>query len=250
MKNPANGELEEYFQEHRFTVSSVYEGIRKHDYVPWGVYAHGSLKGLVAYKEDWKSIRFHGGSVLGASLFLDTLKEGGEYRIFDSPSHFAGQFMGQGKLNIEEPAIMHQYSGTSALEQKFSGKIRPLRPEHAEMVHNRWGINEDEEMVDFFRKRIKSGMTSAIYDDGTPVAWGGTYHETPWVIQLGWLYVEEEHRRQGFGTAITVDLVNRVLDKGKTPMLHVFETNDASLSLVKKYGFVQLERRFWGTLLV
>ena len=103
-------------------------------------------------------------------------------------------------------------------------------------------------MIDFFKNRIMRGPTSAIYEKGVPVAWTGTYHHTPWISQLGYLFVEPSARRKGYGRALSIDIVNKIVERGRIPVIHVFKGNTASEKLVESLGFEPLEDRGWGSI--
>lgn len=63
---------------------------------------------------------------------------------------------------------------------------------------------------------------------------------------MGALQVLEDHRREGWGTALVRAQVARLLEAGRTPWAEVWPENAASLALEEKLGFeVRPAERFW-----
>ena len=63
---------------------------------------------------------------------------------------------------------------------------------------------------------------------------------------MGALEVAEDHRRQGWGTALAAAKVARHLAAGQTPWAEVWPDNEASLALERAMGFeVRPADEFW-----
>ncbi len=146
------------------------------------------------------------------------------------------------EVEIEEPTwlfdMKHEdFRPTSVMETE------PVRPEHAEMIAQRW---LDSEATDYVRSRIETGMTAGIYVDGELAAWDMTHLETDDVIMLGFLHVRKPYRGRGYAKTTATALLERVFALGKTPVCHVFQDNDVSINLSEQMGFKKIKRQVWG----
>ena len=239
----------QYLKKHRITAGAIWQSIMRYNNPAWGVYNGEKLTGLFVKNEKWREVRIHGGDESAAKTLFFSLKKG-KWHLFDFPSRYLPLVETLGRVSVEEPAILFKNRAKKPLIQNYKGPITTLKLADAPLVHKRWGLDKDKEMVAFFKRRIAQGPTSAIEINGELVAWAGTYHHTPWVTQLGYLHVEKGHRRNGYGMAVAVDIINKALSKGRIPLVHVFDTNYPSLNMIKKLKFVPVEKRFWGSVVI
>jgi predicted GNAT family acetyltransferase len=74
-----------------------------------------------------------------------------------------------------------------------------------------------------------------------PVAWGITQDDGA----IGFLHVLPEYRKSGYGRDITVDLINKVRNKGQIPFVHIEEKNEKSMRLAMSLGFTKNKMVNW-----
>src|SRR5438876_1096663 len=98
----------------------------------------------------------------------------------------------------------------------------------------------------YVRRRIETGPTAAVYDDGRPVAWALTHMVTDRVGIVGMVHVLEAYRRKGLAHAVVAAISQDLIRAGKTPALHAYVDNVASLSLFPTLGFRRVRRQVWG----
>jgi len=98
----------------------------------------------------------------------------------------------------------------------------------------------------YVRRRIEAGPTAAVYDDGRPVAWALTHMVTDRVGIVGMVHVLEAYRRKGLARAVVAAISHDLIRAGKTPALHAYVDNVASLSLFPTLGFRRVRRQVWG----
>ncbi len=146
-------------------------------------------------------------------------------------------------VEIEEPTWLfnmkrEDFRPTSVTETD------PVRPEHAEMIAQRW---LDTEATDYVRSRIDTGMTAGIYVEGELVAWDMTHLETDDVVMLGFLHVRTPYRGRGYAKTVATAMLKEVFASGKMPICHVFQDNEGSINLSEKMGFRKVKKQVWGT---
>lgn len=124
-------------------------------------------------------------------------------------------------------------------------EVRPLDPRWAERIGKVWDPGWDG-AAGYVRRRIEAGHAYAVEVDGEPVAWALTHFETPRVSMMGFLHVLEPHRRKGYAKAVSLALVQDILDRGKIPALHVKTDNVASLELTASLGFHRVKKQVWA----
>lgn len=116
-----------------------------------------------------------------------------------------------------------------------------------DLVDRHWEFRSDGSR-DFFRRAIANNPSSAIHSNGQLAGWAVCYGATADMANLGSLRVLDNWRRQGLGRKLALDLAAKVLDWGKTPMVHIAETNAPSQKLSTSIGFRKhKEKVFWGS---
>jgi GNAT superfamily N-acetyltransferase len=89
--------------------------------------------------------------------------------------------------------------------------------------------------IEYIMDRIVNGISSCVRIMDKPVAWGITQDDGA----IGFLHVLPEYRKSGYGRDITVDLINKVRNKGHIPFVHIEEKNDSSMMLAMSLGFAK-----------
>ena len=68
------------------------------------------------------------------------------------------------------------------------------------------------------------------------------------MVNLGSLRVLEPYRNRGYGRKLASSLIAKVLATGKTPMIHIIDSNIASRNLSMGIGFKPHSKKiFWGS---
>lgn len=94
-------------------------------------------------------------------------------------------------------------------------------------------------------QRLATGSLTIWRDPrGTPVALAGWSREIEGARRIGPVYTVEQHRRQGYGAAVTAVACRRALDSGTTRLLLYADTdNPTSNALYQRLGFQAVEDR-------
>lgn len=95
--------------------------------------------------------------------------------------------------------------------------------------------------VPYIEERIDRGMALGIREDGRLIAWAITHDDGA----IGFLNVLEEYREKGYGTRITAAIINKLLELGELPFVHIQEENTKSMNLAFKVGFRMDRRMHW-----
>jgi 8-oxo-dGTP diphosphatase len=94
---------------------------------------------------------------------------------------------------------------------------------------------KDYVSIEYIIERIANGISSCVRIMNKPVAWGITQDDGA----IGFLHVLPEYRKNGYGRDITVDLINKVRNKGQIPFVHIEEKNEKSMRLATSLGFTK-----------
>ena len=94
-------------------------------------------------------------------------------------------------------------------------------------------------------KRLAAGWLTLWRDArGTPVALAGWGREVDGTRRIGPVYTAEEHRRRGYGAAVTAAACRRALDAGtRRLLLYADLDNPTSNTLYRRLGFEPVEDR-------
>jgi len=145
--------------------------------------------------------------------------------------------------------ILHMRSGVPCYvaarfsSEKFNVKtdveIKKLDHQYDNFVWKTYGLIKDwDGGLEYAKQSIDFGMLGA-FKDGECIGFIGTHSEGT----MGMLEILPEFRRRGYGEALEESLVNMYIDQGRIPYCHIFETNEASLSLQRDMGFWLSEGR-------
>jgi hypothetical protein len=121
-----------------------------------------------------------------------------------------------------------------------------LTVEDTQFVNDHWDY-KSEDSQQFIRHCIESFPTSCIRNQQKqPVAMAFCYGQSPRYINMGGFKVLPEHRNQGLGKKIHLDMCRKVLARGRKPLVHIKIDNMTSQHICKSTGFRRHERVFWG----
>ncbi len=95
----------------------------------------------------------------------------------------------------------------------------------------------------YLQQRIRAGALFGICKDGEEQLSGfiGLHEEG----DMGMLYVESKHRRQGLAASLESWLINDQLKRGEIPYCQIEEGNDAVVGLQKKLGLYLCQEPMW-----
>lgn len=144
-------------------------------------------------------------------------------------------------LPVAKPCHLAVYEGDGPLPVDRALDIRVLTPAYEGAVLARYSHPEylvEGELADL----LAAGAFLGGFVDGRLCGFVGEHPEGA----LGMLEVFPEHRRQGWGEALSAAKVNRQLEAGYIPWAQVEPGNAASLGLLRKLGFsVHPEEHMW-----
>ena len=121
-----------------------------------------------------------------------------------------------------------------------------LTLEDAPFVNDHWDYKYDRSL-EFIRHCIETMPTSCIRNEkGQPVAMAFCYGQSPYHINMGGFKVLPEHRKQGLGKKVHLDMCNKVLSRNRKPLVHIRIDNTVSQHICQSTSFRRNERVFWG----
>jgi GNAT superfamily N-acetyltransferase len=130
------------------------------------------------------------------------------------------------------------------------GRVRLAR-DGDEPVLNRWRKLYNQERGILFDADVDAWIESRnVYvheANGVIVALAKFDLVLPTAVEIGGVYTFPEYRKQGFGAELIHDLVCRIRQMGKTPLLQVDTANGPALALYRKMNWVELGQltRVW-----
>jgi predicted GNAT family acetyltransferase len=73
--------------------------------------------------------------------------------------------------------------------------------------------------------------------DGRLVAMAGERMKTAGFTEVSGVCTHPDFQGRGLGKLLSIFVTHRVLDRGETPFLHAFATNNAAIKLYESIGF-------------
>ncbi len=124
------------------------------------------------------------------------------------------------------------YRGEGSLEADPAWTVRTLGPAHAQVIRSHYSHVEYLEPGEL-ESALAAGKVLGCFDEGRLCGFVGEHADG----SIGLLEVFEEHRREGWGTALMLAKANQQLAEGLVPWAEVWPENAASVSLMKSIGF-------------
>jgi len=178
--------------------------------------------------------------------FLEVLDEDKEYG-FRCPEWMASIIMGKFKPREKGyvGVILLTYYTDKNRFRKYSDPRyipKPLDEDTGEEIlkHSRWHFT-----LEFVRERIRIGCFWGIHDANELISWIGTLWESYEACEVGFAYTKEKHRGKGLIKIVTSVVTEKLLQKGKIPILHTVETNTSAIKAFETLGY-HLGAREWA----
>ena len=131
------------------------------------------------------------------------------------------------------------YFSTDFLPVDCNIAIQPLTISDYEVVMQNYEVDVG---TDYIMKRLEEGELFGCYINTVLTGFIGTHAEG----SIGLLKVFNQHRRNGYGSALTAFMVNRQLSQGVVPFEQIDINNNSSLKLARKLGFtLSTDHVYW-----
>jgi ribosomal protein S18 acetylase RimI-like enzyme len=100
----------------------------------------------------------------------------------------------------------------------------------------------------YFRSKTRQlGSYFGIFKDGILVSVTGERMKMDQFTEVSAVVTHPDHGGKGYAKQLVAYVVNKILDEGKFPYLHVADTNEGAISLYKKLGFkTRRQISFWN----
>ena len=146
----------------------------------------------------------------------------------------------------DHPCYVCAYYAGAQFDLPQDLEIRMLDAKYAELLSRTYTmIRDSENALELARSMIDNGVFGGFLKDEC-VGYIGLHGEG----SMGMLEVFEQYRNRGFGTALEMFLINRLVSRGMVPFGHVLDNNEVSLKMQKMLGFrIADDMVFWGKLL-
>lgn len=136
---------------------------------------------------------------------------------------------------------MHQYYLPDSIVIPTSEfKCHPLSIADARTIYDNSEYKEAISIA-YIKDRIANGTSVGLYEKDRPVAWGMTQDDGG----MGFLHVLPECRRKKYGYNITLLLIEKLRQKGKTPFVYIEKDNIKSSNLVLSLNFKLHKKVHW-----
>jgi ribosomal protein S18 acetylase RimI-like enzyme len=146
-------------------------------------------------------------------------------------------------LRIKNELICCQMTIHQKLDIEGKDEIIKLGEEHHDAVYQLVNLVQPGY---FKKKTFLLGQYFGIFQDSKLVAVTGERMKMDGFIEVSAVVTHPDHLGKGYAKQLVAHGVNNILQQGKTPFLHVVETNNKAIRLYEKLGF-RLRRKiiFW-----
>jgi GNAT superfamily N-acetyltransferase len=131
------------------------------------------------------------------------------------------------------------------------GEPRPAEPTDLDLIMRWWGAFVAEAHAgpvaitrEMFDRRIDGGLLWLWHVEGTPVSLAGRNQTVAGVARVGPVYTPGEHRRRGYGAAVTAACSQDALDRGaEQVVLFTDLANPTSNAIYQQIGYRPVSER-------
>jgi GNAT superfamily N-acetyltransferase len=183
---------------------------------------------------------------------------GGTIRLFlDTPYQArAGWSMLNGSPMPEmvyEGSVLRPADSPFGLAQDRRGRLsphgaNPLSSDKADLEIVELGVADSAEMIEltaltkpgpFDKRTHELGTYVGIRREGKLVAMAGERLKIPGYTEVSAVCTHPEHTGHGYARVLMTEVMQRILDRGETPFLHVREANTRAIELYHRLGFTR-----------
>lgn len=100
---------------------------------------------------------------------------------------------------------------------------------------------KDEFSLTYIKDNLKHRPSSFYRHNNLPAAWVMLHRDN----SVGIMYTKEAYRGQGLAYALSMSIIDKVIDSNHIPFIHINIDNHASYSLAAKCGFKKYKEVFW-----
>ena len=177
------------------------------------------------------------GTTISSQLLEYALLSDDFYVVGDKPDF-------NNNLTIVRELICNQMILEKPVENKIDVSIISLNKDHAEDLFEL--VNKVQPGY-FKSKTNEMGSYYGIYMDGNLIAAAGERMKMNEFTELSAIVTHLEHTGKGYATQLIAYLTDKIFSEGKTPYLHVANTNLNAIKLYEKLGFtIRRKISFWN----
>jgi hypothetical protein len=109
------------------------------------------------------------------------------------------------------------------------------------IVDNLYTYKDDQSYEDITNDIVNRPTSVIRLLDGTPVSWVLIHSDN----SLGIMYTKEKYRKMNFGKVVSADLINKSINLGYKPYIHIITDNENSIKLALSVGFTKITEVDW-----
>ncbi len=150
----------------------------------------------------------------------------------------------ENEFKIDDPYPCWRYISTGNVGAGPWDDLGRLDEDDAVLIAKHWDLIDDPEEI--LREKIRKFDSACVRENGKPVSWVGIHFEIEGMAELGFAHTLDGHRRKGYSAMATKALVNRIDERGGKAVVHMFKSNEASISLAESMGFKRIGEATWA----
>jgi len=147
------------------------------------------------------------------------------------------------KLLLKNELICAQMIVSDKIQMEYKDTVVPLTQKDTKALFDLVNLVQPGY---FKEKTALLGNYYGIFEEGELIAVTGERMKMDDFVEISAVVTHPEHTGKGLAKQLVAHTTNAIIEKGKTPYLHVVESNEGAIKLYEKLGFTtRREISFW-----
>lgn len=195
-------------------------------------------KGVLVRKDYFHYIYTEDDSFLDETL--ETFFKDGFYGFSGVKRSIAEKIRSRFNVSWESPCSLYYLPKENLELNLIKNPVSSINIEDAETV-DKYYTYRHPGSLEIIKNDIRKRPSSAVYVDRELVCWVLIHDDD----SMGIMYTKEGHRKKGYAVDVSIDLAEKVINRGKIPFLQIVEGNNLSPGLATKCGFIPHGNSDW-----
>lgn len=196
--------------------------------------------GVIVREHEYWHYVYHKEEAFLETAYNDYFSTLGEYGFDATDMTVYEFFKSKGELEWDEPCYLYYVNPSDYIHHESTLFIDEVTLSDAEEIDDLYTFKDEYSRV-FIEDNIKNRPTCCYREEGVLAAWVLMHRDN----SMGIMYTKKEFRKRNLAYELSTALIDKVIEKGQIPYIHIGIENEASQKLASKCGFIRYKPVMW-----